>query len=311
MLNATDSSIQERYANRLVFLSNEFLENLDDSQVRLMHLANVAYAGYAELLDLMKPVDALVSLIKFEAPILFSISSDEQSLQEIVSELIEHDIEQSSQSVQNNGSGKPTSAFGLQASQVRIFNYLREQNLPIRFLLLTLSSKQRASLLREIFTGVYQDDQHPNPHEGFIILKLYVSYFTMSQSGIDLVDQAQAVQGRFIGYQTWFIRRLEQLRGRELHSFQDQLSDIDKSHLTFEQVLAFRVAQGESFDPKEFKQFLATLDELSTFQFFVQIVLQEQSDQAITPQMLLKQIREDQKYVFKIELTNSYLQEQI
>ena len=43
----------------------------------------------------------------------------------------------------------------------------------------------------------------------------------------------------------------------------------------------------------------------------MEIVLQEQNDQSVSPQILLKQIREDQKYVFKIELTNSYLQEQI
>ena len=57
-----------------------------------MHLTNLAYSGYAELLDLMKPVDALVGLVNFEAPILLSVSSDEKSLQDIVSELINHDI---------------------------------------------------------------------------------------------------------------------------------------------------------------------------------------------------------------------------
>ena len=61
-----------------------------------MHLANMAYASNAEFLDLMKPVEALVSLINFETPILLSISADEQSLQDIISELIIHDIESES-----------------------------------------------------------------------------------------------------------------------------------------------------------------------------------------------------------------------
>ena len=79
-----------------------------------MHLANVVYAGYAELLDLLKPVEALLDLVNFEAPILFSISSDEQSLQDIISELIMHDIESSS----------AKSMFGLKVSQMRVFDFL-------------------------------------------------------------------------------------------------------------------------------------------------------------------------------------------
>lgn len=80
-MSASEDSINnKKYANRLVFISNELLGSLDDIQVRLMHLANFAYAGYAEILDLMRPVDALVDLLHFEAPILFSNSKDEQNL---------------------------------------------------------------------------------------------------------------------------------------------------------------------------------------------------------------------------------------
>jgi len=77
-------------------------------------------------------------------------------------------------------------------------------------------------------------------------------------------------------------------------------------------VIAFRVAQGENFATREFRQFLATLDELDIFHFFVSIVVQEYDDYQVTPQILLKHdVREDQKYIFNVELTNGYLQEQI
>ena len=80
-LNATDSfGENERYSNRLVFITNQFLESLDEIQLRLMNLAKFAYASYTEMLDLMKPIEALVKMIQFEAPILFSISTDEESL---------------------------------------------------------------------------------------------------------------------------------------------------------------------------------------------------------------------------------------
>lgn len=59
----------------------------------------------------------------------------------------------------------------------------------------------------------------------------------------------------------------------------------------------------------EFQQFLNTLDELTIFQFFVEIVKQEYDDYRVTPQKLLKQVREDRKFILNIELSNSYLQE--
>ena len=105
------------------------MDSLDNTQLRLLNLAKVPYSGYTEMLDYMKPIEALVEMIQFEAPILFSISTDETSLQEIVSELIEHEIESS-------GAVK---IFGFEASQARIYKYLKGHNLPIRFFLMSLN----------------------------------------------------------------------------------------------------------------------------------------------------------------------------
>ena len=48
-----------------------------------------------------------------------------------------------------------------------------------------MSDAQRMILLREIFTGVYQDEEHPNPHEAFTVLKMYLSYYRFEN---DLMD---------------------------------------------------------------------------------------------------------------------------
>ena len=48
---------------------------------------------------------------------------------------------------------------------------------------------------------------------------------------------------------------------------------MDKNFLTFDQVLAFRVAQGENFREQEFQLFLDTLEELQTFKIFTTIVM--------------------------------------
>ena len=107
------------------------MDSLDDTQLRLLNLAKVPYSGYTEMLDYMKPIEALVEMIQFEAPILFSISTDETSLQEIVSELIEHEV--------NNCGDKGMKIFGFEASQARIYKYLKGNNLPIRFFLMSLN----------------------------------------------------------------------------------------------------------------------------------------------------------------------------
>ena len=50
------------------------------------------FAGYAELLDLLKPVEALLEMVKFEAPVLLSTSTEENSLQDIIAEMINHEL---------------------------------------------------------------------------------------------------------------------------------------------------------------------------------------------------------------------------
>ena len=45
---------------------------------------------------------------------------------------------------------------------------------------------------------------------------------------------------------------LQELSSEEQEQCHEQLTEMDKSHLTFDQVLAFRVAQGEDFAPTEF-----------------------------------------------------------
>ena len=77
---------------------------------------------------------------------------------------------------------------------------------------------------------------------------MYVSYFAMNQGGVDLIDQALnnfERESRFFSYAAWFINQLEELRGNQLEWFHERLNEVDKSQLTFDQVLMFRVAQGE------------------------------------------------------------------
>ena len=45
-----------------------------------MNLTNFAFAGYAEHLDLKWPTQVLIDKIKFEAPLMFSVSREEEGL---------------------------------------------------------------------------------------------------------------------------------------------------------------------------------------------------------------------------------------
>ena len=57
-----------------------------------MNLTNFAFAGYAEHLDLLKPIQVLIEKIKFVAPLIFSVSTEEENLQEMISEMINHEL---------------------------------------------------------------------------------------------------------------------------------------------------------------------------------------------------------------------------
>jgi len=190
----------ERYDNRLVFLSRDFLDTLEDMQLSLMNVAGFAFEGYAKVLDLLKPVQALIELIKFEAPILLSVSSEEETMQEMVTEMISHEL--NSQSYASASMVK----LNFTTAQIRLFYFLQENGLPLKYLLFTLTGRQREALLREVFTGIFQDDEHPNPEEAFTMVKLYVSYFRLG----DLMDSSEVLNS-FTGYDQFFLRRLEDI----------------------------------------------------------------------------------------------------
>ena len=76
---------RNRKSPRLPFLSQNFLKSLDESQKRLMNLADFAFSDIAGLLELRDPIAALIEQFKFEAPILFSLTQEENFLQESVS----------------------------------------------------------------------------------------------------------------------------------------------------------------------------------------------------------------------------------
>lgn len=76
-----------------MFLTRQFLDTLDDSQLSLMNMAMLPYEDYSDVLDLLKPVEALVEMIRFNASVILSISSEEETMEEIVSELISHELE--------------------------------------------------------------------------------------------------------------------------------------------------------------------------------------------------------------------------
>ena len=78
------------------------------------------YAGYAELLDLLKPIHALLEMVKFEAPVLLSTSAEESSLQDIISEMIDHEL--SSTEAESASLVK----LSLLPAQKRLFYYLRQ-----------------------------------------------------------------------------------------------------------------------------------------------------------------------------------------
>ena len=89
-----------------------------------------------------------------------------------------------------------------------------------------------------MFTGIFQDTEHPNPDEAFTMVKLYVSYFRLG----DLMDSTEVLH-RFTGYDHFFLERLKDTEDIEkLEVLHERLIDFDKSDLEFNQVLAFRVA---------------------------------------------------------------------
>ena len=111
-------------------------------------------------------------------------------------------------------------------------------------------------------------------------MKMYISYFRLPDNNGSLID-SDDVLNRFSGYENFFIKRLEGVDAggsfsyQELEDFHEKLIEMDKNFLEFNQVLAFRVAQGEDFALKEFKQFLETVDELIIFRMFATIMLWE------------------------------------
>ena len=70
--------------------------------------------------------------------------------------------------------------FSLTESQLTALSNIRAYNIPLRFILFTLNSDQRVGLLRDVFTAIFADDQHPNPTEAFNIYRLYISYYRFS-----------------------------------------------------------------------------------------------------------------------------------
>ena len=217
---------------RLVFLSHDFLDTLEDIQLSLMNVADLAFEGYTGVLDLLSPVEALIEQIKFEAPVILSVSNEEEMMQEIFIEMINHEFKYASD--------EPASMIkmNLTPAQIRLFDFLQERGLPLKYLFFTLTSGQRDALLREVFTGIFQDTEHPNPGEAFIMVKLYVSYFRLG----DLMDSVEVLH-MFTGYDQFFLKRLQDTENKEkLDSLHEKLIEIEKSDLAFDQVLAFRVA---------------------------------------------------------------------
>jgi len=53
-----------------------------------------------------------------------------------------------------------------------------ELKVPLRYLIFTLSEKQRITLLKSIFVAIFADKEHPNPQEAFALFKIYFSYFS-------------------------------------------------------------------------------------------------------------------------------------
>ena len=127
-------------------------------------------------------------------------------------------------------------------------------------MLFTLDATQRQALLQEVFIGIFQDEGHPNPQEAFAIIKLYISYFVLGND-----NEPPSITLPF-DYAQWFLERRKELVMQQL------LRDIDKSYLAFEQLLAFKVAEGEGFEEEPFTTFLEGLSELTLFKMFVSVI---------------------------------------
>ena len=82
-MSSSLSSLNLLGSDRLLFLNREFLATLDSGQVWLMNLANLPFAGYAEEIFYQEsPMQSLLELIYFEAPLLVKVGTDEDSVQE-------------------------------------------------------------------------------------------------------------------------------------------------------------------------------------------------------------------------------------
>lgn len=95
----------------------------------------------------------------------------------------------------------------LQPAQVRLYNFLTQRNLPLKFLLFTLSLEQRSKLITDAFTVIFADESHPNPQEAFRTLKMFLSYFDIGK-GLMEVDKSEVLLFRFTTYKDWFISKL-------------------------------------------------------------------------------------------------------
>ena len=90
-----------------------------------------------------------------------------------------------------------------------------------------------------MFTGIYQDEDHPNPSQAYNMLKSYISYYNFSN---DVLESKQLILNSFTSYDEFFLSKLEELPDQNLELLHEKLIDMDKSMLSFEQMLAFRVA---------------------------------------------------------------------
>ena len=106
---------------------------------------------------------------------------------------------------------------------------------------------------------------------------------------------------RPFNYAEWFLSRRKEV------TMQTLLTTTDKSELSFEQLLAFKVAEGEDFEEEPFRTFLESLSELTLFKMFVSV--KGDPSQARLPDIWaeIDQFIEQHKFVFEAELSNTHL----
>ena len=172
------------------FLSAGFGEQLDETQLRFMHIAEAPVGAYAGLFVVDDPLQQLIDKFEFEMPSLLSSSQDEAAIEEILADIFGKQSNRITQRIQ----------FSLSTSQKYMFALLRQKKLPLKYLLFSLSQAQRQDLLQLVFVGIFQDEAHPNPNEAYALIKLYVSYFALSEEGLP------KRMTRF-DYVDWFIQR--------------------------------------------------------------------------------------------------------